>query len=111
MRGQRAVYPSVGWPDPRGFRQLCKAVGSQPLPGWHSPCWGSQEGWEGVSWLNMLESPRQRDAEDSKIINHLPSDMNNTIPEQVLALGMGCLGSSGHFCQVLSRAESSSFKG
>lgn len=52
----------------------------------------------------MLESPRQRDAEDSKIQNHLPSDMN-TIPEQVLALGMGCLGSPEYFCQILSQAE------
>lgn len=38
------------------------------------------------------------DVEDSKILNRFPSDMNNTIPEQVLALRMGCLGSPEHFC-------------
>lgn len=59
----------------------------------------------------MLESPRQRDAEDYKIFNHLLSDMINTIPEQVFALGVGCLGSPEHFYQILSQAESSSFEG
>lgn len=63
-----------------------------------------------MSWLNVLESHRRGDVEGTKIAV-LPSYMNNTNPEEDLALGMGCLGSPEHFCQTLRQAESSSFEG
>ncbi|KAM6249473.1 G protein-coupled receptor kinase 6 isoform 2-T2 [Spheniscus humboldti] len=78
------VRPQGCQGDPR------KAAGSQPSPGCHSPCWGSRGGWDGVSWLNVLQSHRQRDVvEGTKIASLLPSYMNNTIPEEDFALGMG----------------------
>lgn len=47
-----------------------------------------------MSWLNMLQSHRRRDAaEGTKIASLLPSYMHNTIPEEDLDLGMGCVGS------------------
>lgn len=47
-----------------------------------------------MSWLNMLQSHRRRDAaEGTKIASLLPSYMHNPIPEEALDLGMGCVGS------------------
>lgn len=111
MGGQRAVSPRLGG-------QTLELSGA-PVQGCKEPAlaWlalrmlGESRGLERSALAKHAGiTQAERDAEDPKILNHLPSYMNNTIPEQVLLLGMGCLGSPEHFCQILSQAESSSFE-
>lgn len=107
------VSPCAGWPRPQGSqRDPRKAAGSQPSPGWHSLCWGSRGDWGGVSWLNVLQSHRERAVvEGTEIVSLLPSDVNNTIPKEDLALGMGSWAPRSISARPRAGRERSAFEG
>lgn len=65
-----------------------------------------------MSWLNMLQSDRQRDVvEGTKIASLLLSYLNNTIPEEDLALGTGSWAPQSVSARPGAGRESRAFEG
>lgn len=77
-RGQQAESVGDQTPGLSGTRAK--------LQGAHSSCWGSQENWGGMSWLNVLELHRQRDVEVTRVASLLPSYVHKTSLKKTLLL-------------------------